>query len=75
MVVITMMENLGDSNCAAMTTNTRKIASAMAWNRAANSVAMDSSWEFWAILTVPLTLGITTSVRSCPFVSLVEFSV
>ena len=30
-VVITMMENLGDSNWAAMTTNTRNTAMAMAW--------------------------------------------
>ena len=43
MVVITMIENLGDSNWAAMTTNTRKIARAMAWNRAVNSSVMDSS--------------------------------
>ena len=75
MVVMTMMENLGDSNWAAMTTNTRKIASPMAWNSALNSVAMDSSWAFWAMDTVPPTLGFTTSSISWIFVFLLEFSV
>ena len=36
-VVITMMENFGDSNCAAITTNTRNTAVAIACPRDANS--------------------------------------
>ena len=77
MVVITMIENLGDSNWAAMTTNTRKIARAMAWNRAVNSSVMDSSIWFWAMVTfaLSLTAGCTTSLKSRAFVFLSEFSV
>ena len=72
-----MIENLGDSNWAAMTTNTRKIARAMAWNRAVNSSAMDSSIWFWATVTLALllTAGFTTSLKSWVFVFLFEFSV
>ena len=77
MVVITMIENLGDSNWAAMTTNTRKIARAMAWNRAVNSSVMDSSIWLWAMVTLALslTVGCTTSLKSRAFVFLSEFSV
>ena len=41
MVVITIREYLGDSNWAAITTNTRNTAVPMAENRAENSSFMD----------------------------------
>ena len=61
-VVITMIENLGDSNWHAITTNTRKIAIAMALPRLVNSFCMDFCMLFMAMETPWLSCGVTTSV-------------
>ena len=45
-VVMTMKENRGDSNCAAMTTNTRKTAIRIARKRFPNSSFIISVWLF-----------------------------
>ena len=60
-VVMTMTENFTDSNCAAITTNTRKIAIITAWNKALNSSPIRSSMAFWAHSTVEERFGFTIS--------------
>ena len=67
-VVITMMENLGDSNWAAMTTNTRNTAMAMAWPREENSSFIISSMVFCCMETDAFKYFPMTSSRSFPFV-------
>ena len=65
MVVITMMENFTDSNCAAMTTNTRKTAIAIARYRELNSLFIIRSRLFCPMLIVPLKFGVITSLLIC----------
>mgnify|MGYP007026185381 CR=1 FL=1 len=62
MVVITMKENFGDSNCADSTTNTRNTATAIAWYKAANSSCIIRFMELTPLLMVPLKLGFMTSL-------------
>ena len=65
MVVITMMENFTDSNCAAMTTNTRNTAIAIARYRELNSLFIIRSRLFCPMLIVPLKFGVITSLLIC----------
>ena len=58
-VVMTMNENLGDSNCAAMTTNTRKTAMMIAVARLLNSSYIMSSCALTDISTFAVSLGVT----------------
>ena len=62
MVVMTMKENFGDSNCADITTNTMNTAMAMARYRAENSSCIIRSMEFTPVVMVPVRLGLITSL-------------
>ena len=62
MVVMTIRENFGDSNCAAMTTKIRKIAVMIAVPRFPNSSFMLSSWEFKPRVMVEVKCLLTTSL-------------
>ncbi len=72
MVVITMKENFGDSNCAAMTTKIRNTATAIALYSPENYSCIIRSLELVPRVMVPVRFGLITSLSILVFTAALE---